>query len=515
MIVQAPDNKTIDFGDMPPEQVQAAMQNLYPPKSQMVAENMNEMGNGASGAIKQLGAYGANIAQAIPFSDEIASGVGATLGAGKGSDFSSRYNNLQQRQEAFRQAGLNMQPRIQTPSYMPDITPSGIGQTGATLALAPLLPSAGPAATLPGAVAKGAATGAGYGALYGAGEGNAFAPTNDSAVSRITNAINGGLTGGALGAAAPLAGAALTKGGQALGLIADNPEPLPASELRKQANAAYASSEAKGALLSPDFSNELISRANSSVTEPERVTNVFGKNPAQDVAEGLKNEFGDTPMTLKEAMGLYQRLGKQIYTPENIMPNGKMTADGKQLFEIQSHLKEMINGAVENGHVTGDPSAIAEWQNGNRLWQQQAKTDDIQRIIARGEDFATDNPAQAIRAGFRTLVNNPKRLQQYSPQEQALIKQAASANLPLEVLRGLGSRLMNYVGLGEHGLGGFMAAQTVGSGARQLAGNIQANRGQDVINAIQGFQKPTTGVFSPAAVTATRGLQLYNQQGNQ
>lgn len=34
MIVQAPDNKTIDFGDLPPEQVTAAMQKLYPPQEQ-------------------------------------------------------------------------------------------------------------------------------------------------------------------------------------------------------------------------------------------------------------------------------------------------------------------------------------------------------------------------------------------------------------------------------------------------------------------------------------------------
>lgn len=32
MIVQAPDNKTIDFGDMPSDQVMAAMQKLYPPE---------------------------------------------------------------------------------------------------------------------------------------------------------------------------------------------------------------------------------------------------------------------------------------------------------------------------------------------------------------------------------------------------------------------------------------------------------------------------------------------------
>jgi hypothetical protein len=33
MIVQSPDGKTIDFGNMPPEQVQAAMQKMYPPQN--------------------------------------------------------------------------------------------------------------------------------------------------------------------------------------------------------------------------------------------------------------------------------------------------------------------------------------------------------------------------------------------------------------------------------------------------------------------------------------------------
>lgn len=56
MIVQAPDNKTIDFGDMPPEQITAAMQKLYPP-APSVSDYATDIGKSAATGLGQ-GAIG-------------------------------------------------------------------------------------------------------------------------------------------------------------------------------------------------------------------------------------------------------------------------------------------------------------------------------------------------------------------------------------------------------------------------------------------------------------------------
>lgn len=202
MIVAAPDGKNIDFGNMQPMDVQVAMQKLYPPQTpqnQMVQQDKFEMGQGMSGVGKQLGAYGLNALQAIPFSDEAISGVGAAFGGGQGQDFGSRYTDLQQRQQAMREAGQQLNPSA-----------TMLGQISGGLATAPLMPVGGPATTLAGNVGRGVLTGAAYGGAYGAGNGNAFQSGEDSAITRLQNGLTGGLEGGLLGAAVPLVASGLT-----------------------------------------------------------------------------------------------------------------------------------------------------------------------------------------------------------------------------------------------------------------------------------------------------------------
>lgn len=157
--------------------------------------------------------YGANVSQMIPFSDEAMSAVGAGFGAGNGASVSDRYNDLQIRQQALRDASLQTQPRIETPAYMPDITPAGVGEAGAVLATAGLAPGAEyikGAKTLAGSVGRGSLVGAGYGTTYGAGQTDATLSTPDAIAERGINALGGGVTGAIVGGATPLA----VRGGQ-------------------------------------------------------------------------------------------------------------------------------------------------------------------------------------------------------------------------------------------------------------------------------------------------------------
>lgn len=87
MIVQAPDNKTIDFGSLPPDQVQSAMQRLYPPSNQQQAgnppsqgeqpapANSNNLGNNQNDLLHSISAW-ANSPTNVDTSDLPQSGQG-------------------------------------------------------------------------------------------------------------------------------------------------------------------------------------------------------------------------------------------------------------------------------------------------------------------------------------------------------------------------------------------------------------------------------------------------------
>lgn len=156
-------------------------------------------------------AYAANAESSIPGLHEAGSGIAAALGGipgaqeaaqdmgmslGKGNSIGQRYDNLEQAQQAMRQAGEEQNPDATT-----------LGQVGAALATTPLFPSfgGGPGGSTAGKILGGAGTGAGYGALYGLGTGDASKDSTDSMNTRLTNAAHGAAFGGAFGAAVPAA----------------------------------------------------------------------------------------------------------------------------------------------------------------------------------------------------------------------------------------------------------------------------------------------------------------------
>lgn len=141
-----------------------------------------------------LESYATNIEKAIPGMHEAGSAIAAGLGQGQGDTFGQRYNNLEQSQQAMRQAGEETNPIA-----------TAIGQVGAGLATTPLLPSFEDGPTLPGKVLAGIGTGAGYGAAYGAGNGDANKDIKGNVELRLENAAKGAGVGSAFGAAVPAA----------------------------------------------------------------------------------------------------------------------------------------------------------------------------------------------------------------------------------------------------------------------------------------------------------------------
>lgn len=92
----------------------------------------------ANNPLASINAYAANIEQSIPFLHQLGSGLASSLGYGEGPSFMDRYKNLEQSQNDLRNAGMATQPHIKTPSYLPDITPVGVGTLGAGMATSPI-----------------------------------------------------------------------------------------------------------------------------------------------------------------------------------------------------------------------------------------------------------------------------------------------------------------------------------------------------------------------------------------
>lgn len=488
MIVQAPDGKSIDFGEMPADQVQSAMQKLYPPQpnpqQQMVAQNKYEMGDGMMGAAKQLGAYGMNAIQGLPggtFSDEIVSGLGSMVPG-------QNYDDLQQRQQAFRQAGRELQPEA-----------TAMGTIGTGLAGAPFMPGGGAAKTLLGAVAKGGAAGAAYGAASGAGEGNAFADSKDSAVQRTMNAGGGAAFGGALGAATPALMGLGRKGAQGMGW-ADAPDLPPAGmDIKSEAGQYYKQAKDLGAVYSPNASLQVAG-------DVEKALAATGKNNARlhgdtlSVLDDLKSASRNGNLSLEE-LDQFRQLFGQVST-KNVISN---PADAFKANRAIDAIDDFVKNSGASHLVSGDPAAIDALNQGRSMWSQAAKVSDVEKIMSHAD--MTDNPATSIKTGFRTLLENQKRIGGYSPEERQIMKNIATSNAGLDILRTFGSRLMGIVsGATGAGVGGTAAAQGISMASRGAATAMQMNKAQGLINKIGNFDAPPVDTGFPITAGSTQGL---------
>lgn len=455
-----------------------------------VAQNMNEMSQGLSGAAQQVGAYGLNALGGMTgnFADEAISGLGALMATGGNKDFGDVYSTMQQKQQAIREAGAQLQPGS---AALAQIS----GALIATPAIAALMPSTAAESVL-GAITKGAVSGATYGGLSGAGEGDAFQSGQQSAATRLENAKSGGeigaLVGGGLGAVSGVAQKIAAPGLRA------------AKDVKLDSQDAYELAAQKGGVL--DNPNPIFDHMQGK--DPVTATEIAAART--DPVRKFLSDFADvrkSPLTLSDAQILDEELSNRISKEYGLKGLSK---DGYKLLEAQDKFRAMLD-ATPPESVGGGAEGYQAWKQAQALWSQQAKMNDIERIIANGK--LMDNPATSIRSGFRTLAKNPTRFNRYNAQEKALIIKASKAGLTQEALRAIGSRLLGiaatgggFVGGGIPGaIAGNLAATAVGATARKASGAIQAARGQRVIDAIAG-NKTSYSTSKPLIAGATQGI---------
>lgn len=274
-------------------------------------------------------------------------------------------------------------------------------------------------------------------------------------------------------------------------IIADNPlfkaaPKIPtAEELRANASQTFKSLPADEVALTPSDTNNFLSNITSLTPQTEAGKIVSGDNLLTKLVDRMAGKIDpdtgerigglrDKPMALAEAQEVDEALGDHIDGLTDTT-TGRLTKQGKKILDVQTAFRDAIEAAGTEG---GGQLSVARKQ-----WAQAVRMNDIERIVTRAQ--MSDNPASAIKTGFRTLYNNPARMKGFTKIEAGLIKNTAESGIISDALRTvLGSRLNPILALHGGGPVGALAAHGAAMGSRSLATQMQLNRANKVANAI-------------------------------
>jgi hypothetical protein len=276
----------------------------------------------------------------------------------------------------------------------------------------------------------------------------------------------------AKGAVTPVGKAATSV---AKGVTPSIPKPIYKAEPVKEISSGlYKQVEEAGGSLRPEARDILINKVEQLADiGGERLTS--GKSVFEDMLDTLSKKQGQ-PLTLKGVEDLDKELTGLIQKERTI---AGISPEGLKLQDLQDDFRNVIRNPTED-LVIGGREGFDALKSATSQWAAGKKLEEIESIFEYAKK--TDNPATSIKAQFRTLSRNKKRMAGYTPAEQELIKQAAESSLFADFLRTTaGSRLISSV-MGTVGGalgGGFMGAAVGGGAGAALSGS--ARKGAEVL----------------------------------
>lgn len=410
--------------------------------------------------------FGARAIKAVPGLSEAGSGIAAGLGFGQGANFGDRYNNLQQSQQAMRESYTQAEPTTQVGPVT--VGPGGLGQGGLGLALTGVMPGPkAPPVNFASAVGQGIKTGAQYGATYGAADTNSFLPDNMALEQRSGNAIKGAGLGATMGAGF---------GGLGYSIAKPLSEKAPlAADFKDASRTSYQAADSAGVSFNPQAVQDLGSAIDKELPTTGKMNAALHSDTLSALGD-FKDQINSGAMTLED---LHQN--RQLF--QQVAQDNAGKADGLKANQVVSVIDDFINKAGEKPKMVnaGTPEQLAAWKDAQTKWAQGSRIDEIQRIMDKAS--YGEQPARSIQTGFKNLMFS-KRFRYYSPEQQELIKQAATASPTVEGMKVLGSRLISVLSMGSLHPIQALGEAALSSGARDLGSMLQANKGQAIINNI-------------------------------
>lgn len=255
------------------------------------------------------------------------------------------------------------------------------------------------------------------------------------------------------------------------------------SEVKDAAQASYKTAEAAGGTLSPKVTNTFIANASKTLApQTEAGKAVLGESPSTQLSQRL-TQLVDRPLSLQSAQEIDEGLGSLIDKEYGLKG---LTKEGQKILTLQQNFRDAIKNAGE-GDIVGGTQGFDAWKQGQKLWSQQRKMSDIERIVENAN--MTDNPATAIKTGAKNLLKS-KAIRGYSDDEIAAVKDMSSRGAVGGTLHVFGSRLIPLLTTGVGGAGGgipgALAGAAIGQGASTaMRAGATALQNSSAANAIE------------------------------
>jgi len=240
----------------------------------------------------------------------------------------------------------------------------------------------------------------------------------------------------------------------------------------------YKKADEVGGVLKPEARDAILKKVESLADiGGEKVTS--GKDVFEEMFETMSKRKGKN-LTLAGAEKIDKKMTTLIQKERTL---DGITPEGLALSDLQDDLRNAMYNPQES-MVVGGKKGFEALKGATSQWSAAKKLEDIQGILDHANKM--DNPATSIKAQFRVLSKNKKRMAGYTDAEKKLINQAAESSKFADFLRTVaGSRLISGIvgtaggavgGGGVGALAGATAGATISGGSRSAAKALQKGR---------------------------------------
>lgn len=340
-----------------------------------------------------------------------------------------------------------------------------------------------------GRMGTGALAGGAQSAIYG------FGSAEGGLAPRLENAGWAATFGGALGAAAPVVGAAVgnaVKGRAARKAVQQAAKDAPSSEeLRSLGNALYKQIDDAGVQIKP----EAFSSTREALTEALRTRTGFDELPGpgsltpntarvMQIMEAADNTLAATPTAALPFRSLDQMRRQAGAAAGNVANKTDQQAGRVVIEQLDDFVQRLRPEDVVGGDVEALKTAIPK---AREVWSRMSKSQLVDDAIGRADNYLSGS-ASGLRNQFKNILQNKKLAAQFTDAEKAALRMVTHGSTLDQMvnLAGGGLAQMGSIGggLAVGGPLGGLAGAGLAAGQRKLAEALVGRRAETARAAI-------------------------------
>lgn len=308
----------------------------------------------------------------------------------------------------------------------------------------------------------------------GGGVGGLTEPTLESESRALNTAL--GVAGGKLVGQAMKGSGNLASRYIAKAIPQKNVTPQMTADMIKDASGnAYRAARETGGIIKSERVAKFIDDLGSLRKKTPEGKLITGENISDQLIEAF-GQLRGRPLTLDAIQEIDEGLTERASDLFTTNP-GQFRA----VKQIQNQFRQMVSGANE-ADVLGGKDGFDALAKGRKLWSQQAKMNDLEKIIMYAENM--ENPVTGIKTRMNRLLRDDKKIGAYTTEEKKAIAKAAKTGIIDDVLKTAGSRLMGIIGLSTNDPLTGVALQAGSTGSRKAAEAIKMEQANKVAEAI-------------------------------